>query len=185
MRNLPAGALLLASSLAACGGEANGSGREADASGGQSAPAAAAQGGNKDACRLLSIPEVEALVEEKVGSASLDESMPMYAKCQWKDTNGVYLFGIEVWWAGGKQQWDIWGQAVQQGGAMLEKAEGVPLDSVVTQGPVPGIGDGAIFGDVMPSRVLDGDRFIEMNFVMVPNAAAKFRRLAQSLLARM
>ena len=184
MNILPVGALLLVWSLAACGGAANGAARDDDASQ-STAGNAASQVGNKDACRLLSIAEVEALVEQKVGSASLDEAMPMYAKCQWKDPNGVYLFGIEVWWAGGKQQWDIWGQAVQQTDALMQQAEGVPLDSVVTQGPVSGIGDGAIFGDVMPSRVLDGDRFIELNFVMVPNAAAKFRRLAQSLLARM
>jgi hypothetical protein len=145
----------------------------------------AARAGNRDACRLLTLAEVEALLEQKVASASLDESMREYAKCQWKDEHGVYLFGIEVWWAGGKQQWDIWGQAMQQANAITEQQEGVSIDSVVTQGPVAGIGDGAIFSDVMPSRILSGDRFIEMGLVMVPNSAAKFRGLAQTLLSRM
>ena len=177
--------------LTACGGKAAGSDAQgSDASQPPDAKSAIAAGtlmkdGTRNACRLLTNAEVEVLVEEPVGMASVEEAMPAYSKCQWENAKGIYLFGIEVWWAGGKQQWDIWGQATKVAGAMLEKAEGVPLDSAVPQGPVSGIGDAAVFSEIMPARILQGDRTIEMNLALVPRAAVKFRGLAQTILSRM
>ena len=67
----------------------------------------------------------------------------------------------------------------------MEKQEGVALDSIVKQGPVPGLGDGAYFSPLLPSLLLKGDTLVEIMMPTVKDPEAKFRPLANKLLGRM
>ncbi len=164
--------------LAACGG---GGTAKSAANEAENAPPA----GERNACRLLTHPEVAALVEKQVAIADVTEASPTFSSCQWEDAAGTFLFGIDAYWAGGKQQWEAWRTAQGLGAETWKQQEGVNLDSIVKQGPVVGLGDGAYFSELLPALVLQGDRLIEMKLVIVPNAAAKFRPLATKLLSRM
>lgn len=137
-----------------------------------------------NACRLLKPEELDALTEKKVLLASVEEAAPERSVCQWEDSSGI-VFKLTVYWTGGKRQWETSRTARKMGGAMLSKEEGVHPDSIINQGEVPGLGDGAFFSELMPSMLLKRDTLVEMELSLVPHPDKKFRGLAATLLSRL
>jgi hypothetical protein len=142
-------------------------------------------GDERTACRLLTGPEVVALAGRQVAIANITESEPGYSACQWEDSAGVVLFAMKAYWRGGRQQFDIWRRMQRLGDDIFRKEEGVTTDSIVNQGPVPGLGDAAYFGELFPSLLLKGDAMLEFTMSLVPDAGVKFRALATRLLERL
>lgn len=139
---------------------------------------------DRNACHLLTHEEVSALVERKVTMADQTEAGDAFSTCNWEDAGGTFAFGLTVYWSGGKRQWETWRLAQGLGDAILKRSEGLEASGVVKQGLVPGIGDAAYFGEVLPSVVLKDDTLFEMNLSAVPKADAKFAGLATALLAK-
>jgi hypothetical protein len=53
----------------------------------------------------------------------------------------------------------------------------------VKSGPVAGLGDKAIFSDILPAMVLKDNVLLEFTMSTLPNATAKFRPLATKALS--
>ena len=137
-----------------------------------------------NACRLLTPPEIKALTEKDVLLANVIEAAPERSVCHWEDSAGL-VFKLTVYWTGGKQGWETWRAAQGMGGKMLSQAEGVHPDSIIKQGVVPGLGDAAYFSELLPSLLLKHDTLVELEMSLVPHPAAKFRKLATTLLSRL
>jgi hypothetical protein len=150
------------------------------------APAASASAEkDQNACHLLTHEEVSALVEHPVTLADQTEAGDTWSTCDWETADGNFAFGLTVYWSGGKEQWDTWRTAQGLGDQALRRAEGVSVDSVVSQGLVPGIGDAAYFSELLPSLVLEDDVLFEIKLALAPRAGAKFAGLATKLLAKL
>jgi len=175
--------LLVCLATAGCGAES----RKGDSKPSQPEAAASAgaeaQGQNRNACRLLTPEEIKAL-EPSIALANVVAEEPTYSECSWEDKDGIALLGLKVYWSGGRQNWETWRMAQGMGQRIMEKEEGVGLDSIVKQGLVPGLGDGAYFSPLLPSLLLKGDVLVEIMMPTVKNPEAKFRPLATSLLGR-
>ena len=163
-----------------CGGEAGGRNDEARA-----ANDGTTGGKDLNACHLLSHQEVSALVERPITMRDQTEATPRYSTCEYSDSSGQFAFGLTVYWSGGKEEWETWRMAQGLGQQIFAKTEGVEVDSVVRQGPVSGLGDGAYFSELLPSLVLAGDVLVEMKMNFVQRAETRFRPLAQKLLSRL
>jgi hypothetical protein len=61
----------------------------------------------------------------------------------------------------------------------------VNVDSIVKPGPVAGLGDAGTYSDLMPSFVLVGDRLLQFQIMLLPNARSAFVPLAQKAIARL
>jgi hypothetical protein len=138
-----------------------------------------------DACEVLSEAEVAALAGEAVTARAAERGGPTWSGCEWfgRTTETPYL-GLTVYWSGGREQWDIQGSGYAIAKDVMGAAEGADLDSIVKPGPVAGLGDAAIFTDLMPAVVLEGDRMVELMVFHLPEAKAKFRPLAAKVLER-
>jgi hypothetical protein len=173
-------AVMAGASLSACGAD---SGEPADA---MAASAGAATGAmtTRDACEILTESEVGAMTGEPV-SARRGKGGAAYSKCAWfgRQTETPYL-ELTVYWRGGRETWEVQRMGYGMARAMMGSAEGAELDSIVRPGPVAALGDSAIFADLMPSIVLDGDVMLEMYLFHMPDAARTFRPLAQTILQR-
>lgn len=166
-------------------GCAGGSPRENTSAAKTTAPASSsAAATDRNACHLLNHEEVSALVEEKIVMRDQTDAGETWSTCQWENENGVPLFMLTVYWAGGKQEWDAWRAARGLADEFFKKAEGVSTNDIVKQGPVAGLGDAAYFSELLPSLVLKGDVLFEMNLFFVPRAETKFAGLARKLLAK-
>jgi hypothetical protein len=152
---------------------------------GEDQAASGAVARDQNACHLLTHEEVSALVERAMTMADQSEAGNTWSTCNWEDANGTFGFGLTVYWSGGTQQWETWRTAQGLGEQALRAAEGVSIDSVVSQGLVSGIGNAAYFSELLPSLVLKGDVLFEMNLALAPGAAAKFAGLAGKLLAKL
>lgn len=140
-------------------------------------------------CRLLQADEVQTFLGPTVALANVVEDEPERSTCQYEDKDGSPVFILTAYWKGGKNQWNASSVARKAGDKMLADAEGVGIDSlakagVVKAGPVQGLGDAAYFSEMLPSLVLKGDILLELNMALLKNPAAKFRPLAEKLLAR-
>jgi hypothetical protein len=138
-----------------------------------------------DACEVLSEAEVAALAGEAVTARAAARGGPTWSGCEWfgRTTETPYL-GLTVYWSGGREQWEIQGSGYAIAKEAMGAAEGADLDSIVKPGPVAGLGDAAIFADLMPAVVLEGDRMVELMVFHLPGARAKFRPLAAKVLER-
>jgi hypothetical protein len=134
---------------------------------------------------VLSEAEVAALAGEAVTARPAKRGGPTWSGCEWfgRTTKTPYL-GLTVYWSGGREQWDIRGAGYAMAKDVTGAAEGADLDSIVKPGPVAGLGDAAIFADLMPAAVLEGDRMVELMVFHLPGAKAKFRPLAAKVLER-
>jgi hypothetical protein len=141
-------------------------------------------GKDPNACHLLTHDEVAAVVGRRVIMADQIEAEDGYSKCQWEDSAGFATLQLAVYWKGGKQQFDTWRAAQGLGDQAFARTEGVTLDSIVKQGPVPGLGDAAYFSELLPSLLLKDDVMVELTLSLVPKAETKFRPLATTLLGR-
>ena len=164
------------------GGDVGSGGATSGEPGTQAAQATAER--DLNACHLLGNEEVGALAGRTVVMRDQTEAGDSYSVCEYSDEAGTFVLGLTVYWAGGKDQWDIWRTATGLAGALTESNEGVGLDEVVEQGPVAGLGDAAFFSALLPSLVLEGDVLLEINMALIPEAGTKFRGLAEMLLGR-
>ena len=138
----------------------------------------------ENACRLLKGEEVSAILEHRVVIADQAEAEPGYSVCNWEDRDGMAVFQLKVYWRGGRQMWSVWRTAQGMSEEILKKEEGVGLDSIVEQGPVPGIGDAAYFSPLLPSLLLKDDVLIEITNPIGKRPEAKFRGMAEKILSR-
>lgn len=138
----------------------------------------------RSACDLLPEQELEALIGKDVdvrpGKVSRSSSKCAYFAAGQE----VPYLELTVYWTGGKETWGTWAAAGGMAKSITKATEGVDLDSIVQPGPVPGLGDSAIYNSLMPSLVLKDDVLLEMMVPHLPNAKTNFRPLAQKILAR-
>ncbi len=140
-------------------------------------------------CRLLKADEIQAFLGPTVLLANVLEESPERSVCQYEDADDSPVFVLTIYWKGGKNQWNTSVAALKAGDKMLASSEGVGIDSLakaglVKAGPVQGLGDAAYFSDLFPSLVLKGDLLLELNMALLKDPAAKFRPMAEKLLAR-
>ena len=170
--------------LAACGGRDAASGKEtASATTGQNG--AAESPNARSACDLATEAEIGALAGTMV-RAEAGRAGRGWSTCEYMGTaNDVPYLSVTAHFSNGGEAFETYRAGMGIAGDMMRAAEGVELDSIVKPGPVPGLGDAAIYVELGPSVVLDGDHFLELMLFYMPDARAKFRPLAEMLLARM
>ncbi|HSJ63024.1 MAG TPA: hypothetical protein VK922_03860 [Gemmatimonadaceae bacterium] len=166
--------------VSACGGN---SGEPADAMAGGAGEATGTMA-PRDACAVLTESEVAAMTGEPV-SERRGEGGTTYSECGWfgTQTETPYL-ELTVHWRGGRETWEVQRMGYGIARDMMRTAEGAELDSIVRPGPVPALGDSAIFAELMPAIVLDDDVMLEMYLFHLPDAALRFRPLAATILTR-
>jgi hypothetical protein len=123
-------------------------------------------------CRLLKPDEVKVLLDSAIVLANVSEDAPERSICQYEDDDSP-VFVLTVYWKGGKNQWNASTAALKAGDKMLAGSEGVGIDSLAKAGV-----------DVLPSLVLKGDVFLELNMALLKEPERKFRPLVEKLLAR-
>ncbi|HZD70570.1 MAG TPA: hypothetical protein VFA45_17250 [Actinomycetes bacterium] len=171
--------------VAGCATESSEEDRGADAADAKSA-VATGTGQAGDACALIRADEVAAIVGEPV-TARPEGVLPNKSSCMYEnEATRMTWFGITVTWSGGRESWEI----MQSGTALAveimgEEFSDVNVDSIVTPGPVPGLGDAAVFSDIMPSAILEGDVLIEMLVTFLPEPERHFVPLGRKALARL
>lgn len=141
-------------------------------------------GADRNACDLLTVEEVSAAVGDAVVARETNREAGR-SDCQWDGKDGVIRMGLVGYWTGGKEGWDIMAQSRGAAKDVIQKQEGVALDSVVKSGPVAGLGDKAFFSDLLPSLVLKDNVLLEFTMPLVKNPAAQFRPLAIKALSRL
>lgn len=129
--------------------------------------------------------EVAAIAGELVEARPGDQD-DAYSACEfWGTTNEVPYLMLTVHWSGGREQWEIQEAAYGLATGLFSASEDVDLDAVVQPGPVRGLGDAAVFAELLPSRVLSGDTMLEIYVFYLPDAARHFRPRAQMILDRL
>ncbi|MDP2480152.1 MAG: hypothetical protein Q8W51_04190 [Candidatus Palauibacterales bacterium] len=181
----PFPAVLLCAVLLACGSSggqraASDSASSAEAS---KSPAQAA-GAVRSACDVLTAKDLQAALGEPV-VATPRPSTATKSECWYvSPTSDRIYFGLSVYWQGGQEEWKIDQTATRMAARMLESPD-VNSDSIVVPGPVPGLGDLAVFSDIMDSYVLVGDTLLDFNTAELPHASKNFRPLARLALSRL
>jgi hypothetical protein len=177
--------VLLPIALTGCGGTERAASDETGESAERRAEVARTEATPRSACDLLTAAEIEGIagqaIEVRPGSAGPTESNCEY----WGSTDQVPFLQLTVYWVGGREQWQIEASAYAQAGEIFRQQEGVELDSIVKPGPVRGLGDAAVFQDLLPSLVLKGDTLLEMMLFYLPDAERNFRPLAEKALSRL
>ncbi|HJR64477.1 MAG TPA: hypothetical protein VJ803_12310 [Gemmatimonadaceae bacterium] len=170
---------LLALVLAACGG----SGTTQDTVAGQPS-ASGTTSAVRDACSVLTGEEVAAMTGEPVTVKRGDVGRT-FSECGWHGarTETPYI-ELTVYWRGGRDAWEARRMGYGIARQMIDRAEDVKLDSIVRPGPVPGLGDSAIYADLLPAIILEDDVLVEMMAFHLPNARGAFRPLAERILER-
>jgi hypothetical protein len=74
---------------------------------------------------------------------------------------------------GRQEGWDILVGARGAAKDIIQKEKGVALDSVVKSGPVAGLGDKAIFSDILPSMVLKDNLLLEFTMPILSRRGGK------------
>ena len=154
----------------------------------QDKPTAAASGqrtgADRNACDLLTIAEVSAAVGDPVTAKEIHRETGR-SDCQWDGADGMIRFKLVGYWTGGKEGWDILAGARGMAKDIIQKDEGVSLDSIVKAGPVPGLGDKAMFSPLLESLVLKDNVLLEFTTSMLPKPEAQFKPLAMKALSRL
>ena len=141
-------------------------------------------GGSRNACTLLTEGEVSAAAGKPVKARETNHETGR-SDCGWFGADNVFAMGLVAYWTGGKEGWDV--MALSRGIAKdaIQNEEGVNMDSVVKNGPVSGLGERALFSDLLPSLVLKDNVLLEFTISPLPNPAAHFRPLATKVLSRL
>jgi hypothetical protein len=167
----------------ACGGADNSDGKTVEAVAGR--PETAVTEGSRNACELVTTAEVAALAGEPV-EARVGKRGRGYSSCEyWGTRNEVPYLSVTAYWTGGRNAWETYRAATGMAADLMKAAEGVELDSITKPGPVPGLGDAAVYSELTPAAVLRGDQFLEIHLFYLPDAKRKFRPLAERMLARL
>lgn len=104
--------------------------------------------------------------------------------CWWEGPAGPPRLVVRAYWVDGKKWWEINTAARGIAKTMIQKQEGVALDSVLKTGPISGFGDKAIFSPG-GSLVLKGDILLDIMQPYWPNPEAQFRPLVTKMLSRL
>jgi hypothetical protein len=178
----PIGLALVALVTLACGGP--------DAAGGKTDGAAVRSDGaqaevSRNACELVTSAELAELAGEPV-HARPGKGGRAYSACEyWGTRNEVPYLSVKAYWTGGREAWETYRTATGMAADVMKATEGVELDSITKPGPVPGLGDAAIYSELVPAAVLRGDQFLELHVFYLPDARRKFRPLVERMLARL
>lgn len=178
-------AVLLCALLLACG--SSGSERAAsDSASSVDASTSGAQAASavRSACDVLTAKDLQAALGKPV-VATPRPGTATKSECWYKSPTGprIYL-GLVVYWQGGQEEWKIDQTGARMAARMIESPD-VNSDSIVVPGPVPGLGDLAVFSEHMDSYVLVGDTLLDFNTAELPHAARYFRSLARLALSRL
>ncbi len=141
-------------------------------------------GVNRNACDLLTEAEVSAAVGSPVTARETNHE-PGRSDCYWSSADSMAGMGLVGYWTAGKEGWDIMAMSRGMAKDLIQKEEGVALDSIVKAGPVAGLGDKAMFSPLFPSLVLKGNVLLEFTLSPLDNPAAHFRPLATKALSRL
>jgi hypothetical protein len=154
-------------------------------------------GADRNACDLLTLAEVAALAGAPVTAKEMSsangppepatESNRVHGRsdCHWVGADGMPRLIVVGYWTGGKQGWQILTASRSMARGMIQKQEGVALDSVVQSGPVAGLGDKAFFSPLLESLVLKDDILLEITTSLLPKPEAQFRPLVTKMLSRL
>jgi hypothetical protein len=154
-------------------------------------------GADRNACDLLTVEEVSALVGVRVTAREMSsvngppepatESNRVRGRsdCHWEDSEGQPRLIVVGYWTGGKEGWQILAASRSMARSIIQKQEDVALDSVVKAGPVFGLGDKAFFSPLLESLVLKDNILLEITTSLLPDPEAQFRPLATKLLSRL
>ena len=154
---------------------------------GDSTPAAASakrSGADRNACDLLTDAEVSAAAGVPVKAQETHRETGR-SDCSWIGADNYIAMSLVAYWTGGKEGWEILAGSRAMAKDMIQKNEGVDMDSVVKSGPVSGLGDKARFSDILPSLVLKDNVLLEFTFSLLPEPALHFRSLATKALSRL
>lgn len=184
--------------LGACGGGDDDAGNEDVGAGSaptDSAPAQpddaatdASASEEQDACALIPAAEIAEIVGEEVVAESADDGDPTSSACNYEPPGSDFGFVyLTVTWTGGAQEWGFWQAAIGLTDDIWQDTEGVSLDDINVDeaGAVPGLGDRAYYGGILPSLVLSGDVLMEFALPLLPDPEVHFPTLAQSALSRL
>ena len=162
--------------VAACGtGAEHEQGRETETK----SPVGDATTSARSACEVLSESEVAALAGEAVTARPGKRAGRTWSGCGWfGGTSETPYLELTVYWSGGREQWEMQRSGYAMAKDRIRSAERAEIDSIVRPGPVAGLGESAIFAELTPAVVLEGDRMVEMTMFHLPEARKKFRPLA-------
>jgi hypothetical protein len=170
---------------AGCGGDSGSSGGQGASKDKAAASASAKRtGADRNACDLLTVAEVSAAAGVPVTAKETHRETGR-SDCEWDAADGMPRFQLVGYWTGGKDGWDILASSRGMAKDIIQKEEGVRLDSIVKAGPVFGLGDKAFFSPLLPSLVLKGDVLLEFTWVLLPKPEAQFRPLATRAMSRL
>jgi len=148
------------------------------------ASSTARTGLDRNACELLTEAEVSAAVGAPVKAQETNRETGR-SDCAWVTADSLAMMTLVGYWSGGKEGWEILGMSRSMAKGIIQKQEGVALDSVVKSGPVEGLGDKAFFSPLLPSLVLEDNVLLEFSLALLPNPAASFYPLATKALSRL
>jgi hypothetical protein len=185
-RLLSIGALALATVGGACGksGDQNASAGAVAAGAKPNAAPGKQASLDRNACDLLTEAEVSAAAGVPVKARETNHETGR-SDCGWFRADDIFAMGLVAYWTGGKEGWDIMAQSRGMARDVIQKEEGVSMDSVVKNGPVSGLGDKAFFSDLLPSLVLQDNVLLEFTLSPLDKPAAHFRPLATNALSRL
>ena len=183
---LAASVIALGSVAAACGKSNGGSARTTGDSTPATASAASAKGSGADrnACDLLTEAEVSVAAGVPVKARETNHETGR-SDCGWFGADSIIAMQLVAYWTGGREGWEILGASRGMAKDLIQKNEGVDMDSVVKSGPVSGLGDKAFFSDLLPSLVLKDNVLLEFTISPLPKPAVSFRPLAIKALSRL
>ena len=154
-------------------------------------------GADRNACDLLTLAEVSNMVGVPVTAQEMSSAngppepateanrVRGRSDCHWVDSGGLPHLIVVGYWTGGKEGWQILAASHSMAKGIIQKQEGVALDSVVKAGPVPGLGDKAFFSPILGSLVLKDDILLEITMPLVRYPEAQFRPLVTKMLSRL
>ena len=153
--------------------------------------------GYRNACDLLTIEEASAVVGVPVTAKEISDAdgtdqeatatnrLRERSACWWQGPDGQPQLMVKGYWTAGRQSWEINAAARGMATSMIQRQEGVALESVVKAGPVAGLGDKAFFSPLLPSLVLKDDIMLEIMMPIHPNPETQFRPLVTKMLSRL
>ena len=184
-RTILAASVLALGSVAACGKSDDDRPRSAgDSMTASSGASAKGSGADRNACDLLTEAEVSAAAGVPVKARETNHETGR-SDCAWFGADSVTGMMLVAYWTAGKEGWDILAGSRGMAKDLIQKNEGVDMDSVVKSGPVSGLGDKAFFSDLLPSLVLKDNVLLEFTLSPLPQPAVAFRPLATKALSRL
>jgi hypothetical protein len=113
----------------------------------------------RDACRLITKAEVDAILHASV--TPRPKSNPGWSSCDYEAPGGGG-FSLKVVWSGGEEELKVTKSAMQIAPTMLRE-NGMEPASMLALRPVSGLGEEAYFNPIAGSYVRQGDVLLEFD----------------------